>query len=41
MKFGQFMQYYNRKFFIKKLSEKCYLETSSRLFLFFPESSVK
>ena len=35
MKFGQFMQYY------KKLYEKCGLETSSRPFLIFKESSVK
>ena len=41
MKFGQFMQYYKIFFFIKKLYEKCGLETSSRLFLIFTESSVK
>ena len=41
MKFGQFMQYYNIIFFIEKLYEKCHLETSSRPFLIFKESSVK
>ena len=41
MKFGQFMQYYKKKNFIKKFFEKCGLETSSRLFLIFKESSVK
>ena len=41
MKFGQFMYYYKRKFFIKKLYGTCELETSSRLFLIFKESSVK
>ena len=41
MKFGQFMQYYKRIFFIKKFYEKCGLETSSRAFLIFKESSVK
>ena len=41
MKFDQFMQYYKRKFFIKKFYEKCGLKTSSRPFLIFKESSVK
>ena len=41
MKFCYFMQYYKRKFFIEKFYEKCCLETSSRHFLFFMESSVK
>ena len=41
MKFGQFMQYYKIIFFIKKFYEKCGLETSSRPFLIFKESSVK
>ena len=41
MKFGHFMQYYKTNFFIKKLYEKCGLETSSRPFLIFQESSVK
>ena len=41
MKFGQFMQHYKIIFFIKKLYEKCGLETSSRPFLIFKESSVK
>ena len=41
MKFGQFMQHYKIKFFIKKFCEKCGLETSSRPFLIFKESSVK
>ena len=40
-KFGQFKQYYKRKFFIKKIYEKCGLETSSRPFLIFKESSAK
>ena len=35
MKFGQFMQYYKIIFFIKKIFEKCGLETSSRPFLIF------
>ena len=33
--------YYNRKFFIKKLYEKCGLETSCMHFLIFKKSSVK
>ena len=41
MKFGQFMQYYKIFFLIKKLYKKCGLETSSRPFLIFTESSVK
>ena len=41
MKFGQFMHYYKRKFFVKKLYKKYSLETSSRPFLIFKESSVK
>ena len=41
IKFGQFMQYYKMIFFIKKSYEKCGLETSSRPFLIFKESSVK
>ena len=41
MRFGQFMQYYKIIFFIKKFYEKCDLETSSRPFLIFKESSVK
>ena len=32
MKFGQFMYYYKINFVIKKLYEKCGLETSSRPF---------
>ena len=39
MKFGQFMQYYKRKLFIQKFYEKWTLETSSRPFLIFKESS--
>ena len=35
IEFGQFMPYYKRKTFIKKLHKKCDLETSSRFFLFF------
>ena len=34
MKFDQFMYYYKRNFFIKKLYKKYGLETSSRLFNF-------
>ena len=41
MKFGQFMQYYKMQFFIKKVYQKCGLETSSRPFLIFKESSVR
>ena len=41
MKFDQFMQYYKIIFFIKKFYEKCGLETSSRPFLIFKESSKK
>ena len=41
MKFGQFVQYYKIIFLIKKFDEKCGLETSSRPFLIFKESSVK
>ena len=41
IKFGQFMLYYNIKFFIKKFHEKCGLETSSTSFLIFKKSSVK
>ena len=41
MKFGQFMQYYKIIFFVKRFYEKCGLETSSRPFLIFNESSVK
>ena len=41
MKFGQFMKYYKIKFFIEKFYEKCGLETSSRSFLIFQESSAK
>ena len=41
MKFGQLMQSYKIIFFIKKFHEKCGLETSSRPFLVFKESSVK
>ena len=41
VKFGQFMQYYKLIVFIKKFYKKCGLETSSRLFLTFKESSVK
>ena len=41
MKFGKFMQYYKTIFFIKKFYEKCGLETSSKPFLIFKESSVK
>ena len=32
MKFGQFMSYYRRKNFIKKLYKNCDLKTSSRRF---------
>ena len=41
MEFGQFVYYYNIKIFIKKFNEKCGLETSSRPFLIFKETSVK
>ena len=41
MKFCQFMQYYKTKRFTKKLYEKWTLETSSRPFLIFKESSMK
>ena len=42
MKFGQVMQLYKMNFFIEvKLYENCGLETSSRLFAIFKESSVK
>ena len=41
MKFGQFMQYYKTKFFIKKLYGKCGLETSFKLFLIFKVFPVK
>ena len=41
LKFGQFMYYYKRKFFIKKLYKKYCQQTSSRPFLIFKESSVK
>ena len=41
MKFGQFMLYYKTKFFIKKLYEKCGVETSSRPLLISKEPSVK
>ena len=41
MKFDQFMQYYKIIFFIKKFCKKSGLETSSRPFLIFKESSVK
>ena len=41
MKFGQFMYNYKTNFFIKKFYEKCSLETSSRPFIIFKESSVK
>ena len=41
IKFGQFMQYLENDFFIKKFYEKCGLETSSRPFLIFKKSSVK
>ena len=34
IKFGQSMQYYKIKFFIKKIYEKCGLDTSSKPFLF-------
>ena len=39
-RFCQFI-YYRRKFFIKKLYEKCGLETSSRPFFISKESPVK
>ena len=32
MKFGQFMSYYKRKKFVKKLYKNCDLKTSSRHF---------
>ena len=41
MKFRQFMYYYKIIFFIEKFYEKYDLETSSRPFLIFQESSVK
>ena len=41
MKYGQFVKYHKINFFIKKFYEKCGLETSSRPFLIFKESSVK
>ena len=41
MKFSQFVQHYKRKIFIQKLCEKYGLETSSRPFLIFKESSLK
>ena len=41
MKFGQFMQHYKIKSFIKKYYEKCCLKTGSRPFLVFKESFVK
>ena len=41
MRFGQFMKYYKIYVFIKKFYEKYGLETSSRPFLIFTESSVK
>ena len=41
MKFGQVMQLYKMNFFIEKLYENWGLETSSRLFAIFKESSVK
>ena len=40
-KFGQFMQYYKRKFFIKKFYEKFGVETSPSPFLIFKQSSAK
>ena len=39
MRFDRLMQYYKRKIFIKKLYEKCDLETISRPFLIFKEFS--
>ena len=33
IKFGQFMQYYKRRLFIKKFCEKCGQKTSCRPFL--------
>ena len=41
MKFGQIVSYYKRKFFIKNFYDKYGLETSSRPFLIFKESSLK
>ena len=41
MKFGYFIQFYKLSLFIKKIYEKCDLETSSRPFLILRESSVK
>ena len=41
MTFRQFMWYYNRKIFMKKLYEKCCLQTSSRSFLIFKERSIE
>ena len=41
MKFGQFMDNYKIKFFIKKFYEKCGLEASFRPFLISKEFSVK
>ena len=41
MKFDQFVQYYKTIFFIKNFYEKCGLETNSRPFSIFKESSVK
>ena len=40
MKFGQFMLYYKRKNFIKKLYQNCCLKTSSRLFFVCKELST-
>ena len=37
IKFGQFMYYYKRKFFIKKLYKKYGPESSSRPFLIFKD----
>ena len=41
MKFGQYVHYYKIQFCIKKICERCGLETSSRPFLIFKGFSVK
>ena len=41
MKFGQFMEYYQRNFFMNKFHEKNGLETSSKLCLSLKESCKK
>ena len=41
VKFGQFIYYHKINFFVEKICENCGLETSSRLFPIFKESSIK